>query len=155
MFRVLKEKKESGVVCLRFIGAIEESIVFHDLIGDLPSEVEVHCKEVSRINSIGVKAWIKYFQEFKDKKIKLKFVECSVVIVEQINLVLNFVCDGLIESIYVPFACSNCNAELVGLFQTEDLKKMNFTVPSLACLKCDGIAEFDDIAEEYFSFLAR
>jgi hypothetical protein len=117
--------------------------------------MDVVTKEVPRINSVGVKAWIKYFQSVSAKGVQLRFLECSTAIVEQINLISNFACGGSIESIYVPFCCTSCNTELLGLFRTEDLKKIQFQLPDLKCSKCGGVASFDDIPEEYFGFLAH
>jgi transcription elongation factor Elf1 len=60
-----------------------------------------------------------------------------------------------VESVYVPFSCKKCHSESVGLFKTEDLKKMKLKIPLLKCNKCGGDSEFDDSPEEYFSFLSR
>lgn len=128
---------------------------FEQLIGPAPAELHVNCKEIPRINSVGVKGWIKYFQGVATKGSKLKFTECSTAIVEQINLISNFACGGQVESIFVPFSCTGCKGELVGLFKTEDLKKLQLKLPELKCSKCGGKAVFDDIPEEYFGFLMR
>lgn len=154
MVNVVKEQKD-GALIVRLSGSIEESVNFDQLIGAPPAELHVNCKEIPRINSVGVKAWIKFFQSAQSKGTKLKFFECSTAIVEQINLISNFACGGEIESIYVPFSCGNCKSELVGLFKTVDLKKLNLEIPDLKCSKCGGTAAFDDIPEEYFGFLAR
>ncbi len=154
MVNVVKEQKGNALV-VRLAGSIEESVNFEQLIGPPPAELHINCKEVPRINSVGVKAWIKYFQGAAAKGTQLKFMECSTAIVEQINLISNFACGGEVESIYVPFSCSNCGSELVGLFKTGDLKKLNFQLPDLKCSKCGGNAVFDDIPEEYFGFLTR
>ena len=154
MVNVVKELK-GNVLVIRLIGAIEESVNFDQMIGTTPSEMLINCKEVPRINSVGVKGWIKYFQTAAAKGTKLRFSECSTAIVEQINLISNFTCGGTVESIYVPFACTNCKSELIGLFKSEDLKKLNMKLPDLKCSKCGGAAVFDDIPEEYFSFLMR
>jgi anti-anti-sigma regulatory factor/DNA-directed RNA polymerase subunit RPC12/RpoP len=151
---VIKEQK-GNVLLVRLSGSIEESVNFDQLIGPPPAELHVNCKEIPRINSVGVKAWIKYFQTAQAKGTKVRFLECSTAIVEQINLISNFTAGGVIESIYVPFSCTNCKSELVGLFKTEDLKKMNMNLPELKCTKCAGKAVFDDIPEEYFGFLMR
>ena len=145
----------AGILTVKLVGSIEESVNFEQMIGATPGEVLVNCKEVSRINSVGVKGWIKYFQSLAAKGTKLKFVECSTAIVEQINLISNFLCGGSVESIYVPFACEGCKAELVGLFKTEDLKKSGMNIPNVKCSKCGGTAVFDDIPEEYLGFLER
>ncbi|MCM2280177.1 MAG: hypothetical protein NDJ89_19070 [Oligoflexia bacterium] len=154
MLNVIKEQKGT-VLAVRLSGAIEESTNLDKLLGPPAAEMNIHCKEVSRINSVGVKIWIKYFQEAKTKGTKLKFLECSTAIVEQINLISNFTAGGAVESIFVPFSCTKCRSELVGLFKTEDLKKLNFQLPALKCSKCGAPAAFDDIPEEYFAFLMR
>jgi anti-anti-sigma regulatory factor len=152
LVNVVKEQKGSALV-VRLTGSIEESVNFDQLIGPPPGELWVNCKEIPRINSVGVKAWIKYFQGAQQKGTKLKFEECSIAIVEQINLISNFTCGGEVQSIYVPFAYGKCGAELVGLFTQDALKKVNFQIPPLKCTKCGGEAAFDDIPEEYFSFM--
>lgn len=150
------EKQANGnVLTVNFSGTIEETVNFDELVGATPAEVVVNTKEIARINSVGVKGWIKYFQTLTAKGVKLKFSECSTAIVEQINLISNFTCGGSVESVYVPFACGGCKTELVGLFKVEDLKKMNGDVPDQKCAKCGGNASFDDIPEEYFAFVQR
>lgn len=154
MLNISKEQKGTALL-VRLSGSIEESVNFEQLIGAAPGELIVNTKEVPRINSIGVKSWIKYFQTLQGKGVKLRFIECSTAIVEQVNLISNFVCGGQVESVYVPFSCENCKTELVGLFKTEDLKKLQLQLPELKCAKCRGRAVFDDIPEEYFGFLSR
>ncbi|MBI3535337.1 MAG: hypothetical protein HY072_07615 [Deltaproteobacteria bacterium] len=154
MLNVIKEQK-GNVLVVRFTGSIEENVNFEALIGTPPEELHVYCKEVPRINSIGVKAWIRFFQSLKAKGIKLKFFECSTAIVQQINLISNFTPPRSVESIYVPFTCMQCKSELVGLFKCEDLKQMKLKIPDLKCAKCGGRSAFDDIPEEFFAFLFR
>lgn len=155
MITVQKEQKGTALV-VKLSGSIEESVNFDDLIGVPAPEMHINTKDVPRINSVGVKAWIRYFQAASAKGSKLKFIECSTAIVEQINLISNFLCGGDVESIYVPFSCNSCKSELIGLFKTADLKKLNGDVPDMKCNKCNnGTAIFDDIPEEYFGFLNR
>lgn len=152
MLNVVKEQ-QGQVLVVRLTGTIEESVDFEQLIGPVSGELVINCKGVPRINSVGVKAWIRYFQAASQKGVKLRFQECSTAIVEQMNLISNFICGGEVESIFVPFCCEDCKGELVGLFKTADLKKINFELPELKCTKCGGKAVFDDIPEEYFNFL--
>jgi anti-anti-sigma regulatory factor len=154
MLNVVKEAKGDALL-VKLSGSIEESVNFEALIGPTPSKLIVNCKEIPRINSVGVKAWIKYFGALQQKGTQLTLLECSAAIVEQINLISNFSCGAAVESVYVPFSCGSCGAELFGLFPTETLKKNGLQVPSVKCTKCGGQAEFDDIPEEYFGFLQR
>lgn len=152
MLSIAKEKAGNGLL-VRLTGPVEENVNFEALIGGVTGELTINCKGVPRINSVGVKAWIKYFQGLASKGVKITFSECSIAIVEQMNLISNFTCGGTVESIFVPFACSSCKGELVGLFKVTALKSSGFKLPSLKCSKCGGNAVFDDIPEEYFNFL--
>ena len=155
MLHVVKDVR-GDTMLVKLTGSIEENVDFAALIGNpTAAKMDLILKEIPRINSVGVKAWIKYFQAVASKGIQLKFLECSTAIVEQINLISNFTCGGQVESINVPFCCQSCNTELLGLFRTADLKKINFEIPDLKCPKCSGTASFDDIPEEYFGFLNR
>jgi anti-anti-sigma regulatory factor len=130
MIKVAKELN-GNVLVLRLSGSIEETVNLEEMVGPTPAEVRIDCKEVTRINSVGVKGWIKYFQTLQTKNIKLTFFQCSTAIVEQVNLISNFVCGGTVESIYVPFACTNCKAELIALFKTTDLNPNAIQLPEL------------------------
>lgn len=154
MIKVAKEAN-GNILTIRLSGSIEETVNLEEMVGATPAEVRVDCKEITRINSVGVKGWIKYFQTLQAKNVKMTFFQCSTAIVEQVNLISNFVCGGTVESIYVPFACTNCKAELIALFRTADLNPQSIQLPELKCTKCSGKAVFDDIEEEYFSFLSR
>lgn len=152
MIKVTKENQGDQTV-VKISGSIEENVDFEELIGKPNGSLVVNCKGIPRINSVGVKAWIKFFQSLTARGVQLRFEECSTAIVEQINLISNFTCGGEVVSIYVPFSCEQCKTELVGLFQVADLLKMGMEIPPLSCSKCGGEAVFDDIPEEYFNFL--
>ena len=155
MINVIKEQ-QGNILVVRIVGSVEENVNFEQVVGPCPpanSEMHVNCKGVTRINSVGVKSWIRYFQNIKAKGVNLKFVECSTTIVEQLNFISNFNCGGEIISIYVPFSCDKCHTELVGLFKADVLKKLKYKVPPLKCSKCGGQAVFDDVPEEYFAFM--
>lgn len=155
MIQVAKEQR-GDTLFLKFVGSIEENVDFAALVGNVTSpKVDLYLKEVPRMNSIGVKAWVKYFQSLAAKGLQMRFFECSTAIVEQVNLISNFTCGAKVESVFVPFCCNSCGAELLGLFKTEDIKKINMDVPQVKCTKCGGNATFDDIPEEYFGFLTR
>lgn len=155
MFHVAKEGR-GDTLLVKFTGNIEENVDFSAHIGNITlPKLDLVLKEIPRINSVGVKAWIKYFQSVTSKGTQVRFIECSTAIVEQINLVSNFTCGAKVESIYVPFCCQNCSTELLGLFRTDDLRRIGYKIPDMKCAKCGGPASFDDIPEEYFGFLDR
>lgn len=140
------------MLTLKFSGSIEENADYESMVGPIPPKICVNTKAVTRINSVGVRGWIKYFQSLQAKT-KIVFVDCSVAIVEQINLISNFTCGGQVESLYVPYLCQNCGAESAASFSVENIKSLNFEIPDGTCPKCGGKAILDDVPEEYFSFL--
>jgi hypothetical protein len=152
---VLKVKKEKvgNDLNVWIQGFIDETSDFNQALGVLPPAVNLYTKEVSRINSTGVKAWLQYFRAARDKGTKLKFLECSSAIVEQINLIPDFTCGGTVASICVPYLCAKCGEELHKISTTEEIKKTGFKIPNIKCDGCGGDASFDDIAAEYFRFL--
>lgn len=157
MINIAKEQTGTSLL-VRLAGAIEENVSLDQIIGPLdppPSELVIICKEVTRINSDGVKAWIRYFLGVQAKAIPIRFRECSPAIVQQINFISNFTAGGEVESIMIPYACTQCKAELLGLFKTADILNQNMVIQDVKCSKCGGKAVFDDIPEEYFLFLTR
>lgn len=148
-------QQNPGTTELSLIGVVDETADFPNLVGPVEGTLRVNCKEIARINSVGVKNWIKYFQELSKAKVKLIFAECSTSITEQLNLIANFTAGGTVESVYVPYACTNCKNEMIALFSTETLREKDLDLPEITCSKCGSPAVFDDLEEEYFHFLDR
>lgn len=152
MVNVVKERK-GDTLLVQFIGSIEENASLTNLIGPVPKELHVNCKGVTRINSEGVKQWIKFFQEVTQKGVVLKFLEVSTVMIEQVNLISNFFVGAPIESFYAPYSCPVCTKEYICLIQTANCKVDS--PPEQLCPKCNVELVFDDIVEEYFGFIAH
>jgi anti-anti-sigma regulatory factor len=154
VLNIVKFQKEN-VLLVRLSGSIEEGVDFAQLIGPFQQELIISCKEIHRINSAGVKLWITYFQKLATEGKRFRLIECSPAIVEQINLISNFVCGAKIESIYLPFACPSCKSSFITIFNVEELKKTYRNLPEPLCTKCHAKTVFDDLADEYFEFLER
>ena len=148
--------QKGDLFSVKLSGSVDETVDFSALVGSPEgSRMEVSAKEITRINSQGIKAWLKYFQGVAAKGIQLRFIECSTATVEQFNMISNFHCGGAVESIYVPYICRHCSKELLGLYRVSDLKKIAMKVPELTCPHCQGEAVFDDVSQEYFAFMSR
>ena len=154
MLKILREQLGQTLV-LKLAGDVIEGTDFDQLIGKTAPDTQLNCKDITRMNSVGVKTWIKYFQKESKSGTKLRLVECSPAVVEQINLIVNFVCGGTVESIYLPYACKKCKKYLVKFSKVSDLKNSGLKAPVVACDVCGGEALFDDILEEYFLFMTR
>jgi len=158
MLNITKKDVSPNVVMAVFAGDIGPDANFQVALGNPTGELQIHCKGVTRINSVGVKAWIQYFSGLRQKGVKLKFMEVNSCLVEQVNMISNFIPTAEIASFYAPYICGKCNKELAALLTPESVKKANMQAPKIKCAQppADGCgAEFDDMPEEYFAFLER
>ena len=85
---------------------------------------------------------------------QLIFKECSLAVIDQINMVPTSLGKGVIESFYAPYYCE-CGTEENKLINVEEhLKKIsNAEAPEFNCNVCDELMEFDALEESYFNFL--
>jgi hypothetical protein len=154
VLKVHREQQAEHLI-LTLSGEVIESIDFASVIGPTSAKTTLICKDVSRINSRGIRDWIEFFQKEITQGTHLHFVDCSPAVVEQMSLISNFACGGTIHSIYVPFSCPGCNKHSTVLYQVPDLKTVDLDRLSTICQHCGSIAVFDDIPAEYFLFLNR
>lgn len=110
----------------------------------------VNFRNVTTIDSCGVRNWVNFMRENKDRKIM--FEHCSPVVVRQMNMIPNFVAHAEVLSIYVSLACNSCNDEKLELIEKEDFGE----IPRRRCQNCgDGDLELDTPTEQYFAFLKK
>ena len=152
MVQVEREDTPEGVL-VRLNGTIEESVDLAKLIGDFSGTLRVNCKGVTRINSVGVKTWIRYFQGIKASGKNFIFLDMPHPLIEQLNMISNFACGGDVQSILLPYSCSKCSKEFVASVRTEDLRNSGLAVPTVKCERTDCGAYFDDDPEEFLYFL--
>lgn len=154
MATAMKEQK-SGVTVVRLFGSIDDADDFGKLIGQPSGELQIFCRGVTRINSVGIKNWIKYFSQLNQQKIPFSFEEFGPALVENLNMVQNFCCGAPVMSVAVPYKCEGCGTSLLGTIKSESIKASGFKIAAVKCPKCGGQAEFDDEPDEYFAFLNR
>ena len=154
MFQVKRVHGKLGTE-FHLSGEIDETVRLEEQFENIKPPLLIHTKGVHRINSAGARNWILFFEGLQKKGVPFYFVECSPAIVDQMNLIANFRAGGGVISIYVPFVCEKCRADLVGLFTIESLQQLGGKMPAQPCTKCGGTARFDEIESEYFGFLKR
>ncbi len=135
-------------------GVIDEETDLESITVNLRPTIRFNLRGVSRINSFGVREWINMVQSLGERHV-LEFEECSVPIVEQLNMISNFFGNGSVISFHAPYMCGVCNDH-----ETEVLIKAGemdsdcrVSAPKKRCPDCDAVMEFDDIESEYFLFL--
>lgn len=141
---------------VRLAGVIDEDNNLMSVLPRLTREVVVvGLREVSRINSLGVRDWVNWMNALDAAGKRVVMHECSTAVVSQINLVANFAGKSHIESFLAPYFCSTCDADRLRLIQTRRLSGDPPRAPRALCDQCDSLMALDEVEESYFSFIPR
>jgi anti-anti-sigma regulatory factor/DNA-directed RNA polymerase subunit RPC12/RpoP len=105
---------------------------------------------VSRINSCGVREWIRLMDALRGRTIELH--KCSVPFVAQLNMIVNFVGEAKVCSFFAPYLCVECDKERLRLVERERALELP---EFMACPECGAAMEFDDLKEVYLTFVTR
>ena len=151
----IERRDEANASILTVKGVIDEDADFKKAFADLKSKILIDMEAISFINSCGVREWVRAVQDFP-KASEVQLLRCAPRIVEQANYVANFTGHGKIVSFFAPYYCPKCQKERAALLQTADFKSgAPSQAPSQKCSSCGTKMDFDDLEEEYFSFLDR
>ncbi len=95
--------------------------------------VVLDCQDVLYFNSVGVNAWIKFF-DAAGKTCRLTFVNCSSIFASMVCMTSAFVGGGKILSLYLPYECRSCRK--VGDELVLATEYQNGEAPEKKCQKC-------------------
>lgn len=136
---------------LTLAGEITEDCDFKPVLGQLSNRVAIDLKDVSRINSCGVREWINFVGALAGAGKRVTLERCSVPIVQQLNMISNFRGNGQVLSVYAPYYCQKCDAAHAKLVDLGTLGSRPVEEQS-PCPTCGQAMDFDDIPESYLSF---
>ena len=134
----MKISRKWGVVFLD--GVVDENADFSPLLTETPP-LQLNLSKVSRINSIGVRSWMKFISLWGDKP--MEYLDCPAIITDQLSItpVLLGLKKPIVKvmSAFISYVCSKCN-------QQEDLRVARAQVlpnpvPEIlspACKSCGG-----------------
>jgi len=113
--------------------------------------VLIDLANIERINSCGVRDWIRFAQRLEAAGNALYLLRCSPVVVAQLNMVRNFCGEkGQVVSFQAPYFCPNCDEERTETFPATNVGAG--TSPDAICPVCKSQMEFDDLPDLYFAF---
>jgi anti-anti-sigma regulatory factor len=138
------------------VGPINEEAEVHlsKLNDTLAKTVVINFRQVSYINSLGVRAWINFMRDVSGRK--LIFEECTPEIVNQINMIPNFKGNAEIKSVYGTFFCNSCNNTQEEIFEAGKSfpNPPEFSVNIPKCKTCNSAdVEFEEVEDSFFAFL--
>jgi hypothetical protein len=123
----------------------------------------INFSSVTLINSTGVMKWVTWITQVVtgNPKLKIMFANVPKVIMDQVNLVKNFMPAGVrMKSFYLPFFCEGCNLQSgVTLENGKDFataadgQKPYILIPKITCPQCGEPMAEDFVASKYLKFL--
>lgn len=108
-------------------------------------------KDVTRVNSCGVREWVNLMAKMSAAEVR--YEQCPMVVVKQLNAVPDFVGRAKIGSFFAPYFCEPCDEDDLKLLEAAAVA--NGQPPTVNCAKCSKPMEFDAVPNQYFSFLKR
>lgn len=117
-----------------------------------PAPVEINCRNVVDVTSIGIRNFMKLIYAIGLKN--FYYSECSLQLVDCINtfnILLGANENGRIESFYLPYRCTHCHEEEERLIQSKgiEIKQGNrVTMKVDTCKKCGSyLTPLGDLAD--------
>jgi hypothetical protein len=140
---------EKKVVILK--GSIDEDVNF-DPIKRLGGPFIFNFRELTSINSCGIRGWVNFLKELG--RIQIFYEECPPLIVRQMNMVPSFLGHAQVLSVYIPYVCDKCESEKLVLMESDKLEDPSANIEAtISCESCGkGEMEFDGHPQQYFAF---
>lgn len=137
----------------RVSGALTEDSGLTTLLpGVRGRRVLLHAGNVSRINSCGVRDWVRWIQGLEERSNQVFLVDLSPVMVSQLNMVRNFAgAHGQVVSVLIPYFCVNCDRVQLEQQATDAVEGLR-AAPDAFCEVCGSVLDFDDLPDVYFAF---
>lgn len=147
----IDQKDQETTVYL--IGVIDEDSNFDSIISLNANKYIFNFKDVSMINSCGVREWINFIEKIPASS-QLIYQNCPQVVIEQINMVHGFIRKGAqVETFYAPYYSEKEDQVKKILLHTKDIT--NGKAPSIKDPQSEEVLEFDAIEAQYFNFLKQ
>lgn len=154
----------SGAQSLRFSGDIDESFDFSAFVVNPGQDLVLNLKEVRSLNSVGLRSWLLWMKDLRNKVPRIYFQNCPQSVVTQMNILEGFLpMEAIVESFEVPFYCDECGTEEAFLARrgtdfvegtTDHHESMDFKLER-SCPKCKAVMTLDASADKYFNFLKQ
>lgn len=142
-------------VIYTFQGDVDENFRHVDVPRIAKQQITFELAGIRNFNSIGIREWIYLVKDF-DELGELIFRNCSVTMIDQINMVPDSLGNGRIESFFAPYYCEspNCRREVNRLIEVDQYHDLltNKVAPEFECDRCHAVLEFDALEESYFLF---
>jgi len=153
--RVTREDLED-VLMVTFKGVLDESTYLGKIFDTDKKKISIDTKDVVRINSCGIREWVNAIKDIPSDR-QIEFVNTSMPMVKQFNMITNFGGQGKVLSFNAPYYCPKCNEQFKKMIVINDHLEslLDYKAPDFVCSGCGSKLEFDDLEDRYFQFIIR
>ncbi|ACY19168.1 PilZ domain-containing protein [Haliangium ochraceum] len=148
LWEIIEEPERVRVVIK---GDITETTGLLGLASELVGRVDFDLSQVSYINSLGVRSWIRFLRALGIQGYELH--ACSVPFVLQASVIPAMVGRGVVVSFFAPYHCEGCEHNEDRLLQSAAILAADRVPPSFQCPSCGDTMQLDDLPERYLAFL--
>jgi serine/threonine protein kinase len=143
---------ESSVVVgpetlIRLKGFINGDADFGPILASVRGSVVIDLKEVIRVNSLGIQAWI-HFIAAACERAAVVLANCPPIMVQQFYYLKQSRGKAVVRSVLAPYYCDRCNTEATRTLTLEGGSRPLIS-GEMACRRCGGRMRFDDLPELY------
>jgi eukaryotic-like serine/threonine-protein kinase len=144
-------RSREGTTVLALAGELNEKSNLSSAQFHLPEEVVIDLSGIIRINSWGLRHWLRFLTALRAAGKRFVLDRCSVAVVMQLNMVANFRGGAEVRSIFAPYHCPRCASDAERLIRTgkDAAAQIDYPFP---CPRCGTEMEFDDLPESYLTF---
>jgi anti-anti-sigma regulatory factor len=147
------EIRTEGDECrLVFRGQLDEHSDFRLLLPQVPKKVTLDLEGIERINSSGVRQWIDFVDELRLAGVDFVLDRCSLAVVAQLNMVVNFGGKAPVLSLFAPYHCESCDEERLRWLKVHSGIAMELS-QTFPCPVCSTPMELDDLPARFLAFL--
>ena len=132
-------------------GSLDEKANLAPLFDQLKGKVVFCLGEIDRVNSLGIRNWIRLIEEYS-KKNEVEISRIPYPLVVQCNVILNLFGRAKISSCMAPYYCATCDKDVTFEVKSVDLKNQNEFIPNCNCPICNEHLVFNELPS-YFDFL--
>lgn len=144
-------------IIFNFIGAVDENFKQEQLPRISKESITFDLSGIENFNSCGIREWMHLTRDFS-KLGNLKYKDCSVTMIDQINMVPDTAQGASIDSFYAPYYCESdgCVGEVNMLIKRNEheAELRKHQAPEFKCEKCGNTLDFDALEESYFLFIS-
>lgn len=143
-------KRAGDHTIVQLAGRISETFKGEELGRRLVGNVILDTRQVDRITSFGVRAWLSMLDAMDADA--LYFVRCSEAVLSQMSMIRSFAGNGEVISFFAPYLCDSCGNTFSVLYDAlDDAESIaGCRAVDIPCPRCRTSSTLDDDPASFF-----